>query len=299
MVELPEILQDPVSRRTFLVRMSAAGLGTAAAVLLAGCGGSSNNGGGSNSGGAGGQANPTVFPGIAGQTPDVVVLNFALTLEHMEADLYRQVANIATGQNLPFGGNNVYANPQLVIPSGGLDPIHQAAGLAFLTQYAAVEAAHRDFLHDLAIPKVAGGTPVPPNPGGYAVPASVTQNPTLLGILTFLQQVEEEGVRAYSGAAGYLSNTALTQVAATIFTTEARHSAGLNYALGKDAGPMTGASGGSTDTQIVPVDGTTVSDNTLEKVKTPKQVLGDVRPFFLTTSGQPAIKPAIRKVTKS
>ena len=48
MVETPDFLKDAVSRRTFLARMTAAGLGTAAAALLAGCGG----GGNSNSGGS-------------------------------------------------------------------------------------------------------------------------------------------------------------------------------------------------------------------------------------------------------
>ena len=48
MVETPDFLKDAVSRRTFLTRMTAAGLGTAAAVLIAGCGGGGNNGGSSN-----------------------------------------------------------------------------------------------------------------------------------------------------------------------------------------------------------------------------------------------------------
>lgn len=292
MVETPDFLKDAVSRRTFLARMSAAGLGTAAAALIAGCGGGSNNNGGSNPGNggpSGGLANfPDTgnFPGIPGQTKDVAVLNFALTLEHLEADLYRQVANIATGQNLPFGGKNVYTSPTLVIPAGALNATQTQAGLQFLTQYAAAEAAHRDFLL-AAIPAAAGGTAVPPNPKGYTTAGMVPSSPTLYDILLFLQGVEEEGVRAYSGAAGFISNTKLTQIAATIFTTEARHSAGLNYALGRDAGPKTGASAPTNpDTQIVPVgtqtaNGDTISDNTLEKVKHPPQVLQDVQGFFV------------------
>ncbi len=286
MVETPDFLKDAVSRRTFLARMTAAGLGTAAAAVLAGCGGGGNNGNGSNLGG--GNTGPTTtfadqanFPGIAGQNENVVVLNFALTLEHLEADLYRQVANIATGQNLPFGGKNVYSSPTLAIPTGALTSTQAQAGLAFLTQYAAAEAAHRDFLL-AAIPAVAGGTAVPPNPKGYTTAGMVPSSPTLKDILVFLQQVEEEGVRAYSGAAGFITNTTLTQAAATIFTTEARHSAGLNYALGRDAGPSQGSSAPtSPDTMIFPVDGTKVSNNTLEYVKKPTQVLNDVKAFFV------------------
>ena len=284
MVETPDFLKDAVSRRAFLARMTAAGLGTAAAALLAGCGGGGNNGGG-------GITTPTTppttfadtanFPGIAGQNENVVVLNFALTLEHLEADLYRQLANIATGQDLPFGGKNVYSSPTLAISNGGLTSNQTAAGLAFLTQYAAAEAAHRDFLV-AAIPAVAGGTAVPPNPKGYTTAGLVPTSPTLKDILTFLQQVEEEGVRAYSGAAGFITNTTLTQAAATIFTTESRHSAGLNYALGRDAGPTPNSSAPtSPDSSVVPVNGTTVSSNTLEYFKTPTQVLNDVKPFFV------------------
>jgi len=286
MVETPDFLKDAVSRRAFLARMTAAGLGTAAAALLAGCGGGGGNNGNGSTTGTGSTGTTTFadqanFPGIAGQNENVVVLNFALTLEHLEADLYRQLANIATGQNLPFGGKNVYSSPTLAISNGGLDSNQTAAGLAFLTQYAAAEAAHRDFLV-AAIPAVAGGTAVPPNPKGYTTAGLVPTSPTLKDILTFLQQVEEEGVRAYSGAAGFISNTMLTQAAATIFTTEARHSAGLNYALGRDAGPSQGSSAPtSPDTQIVQVDGTKVSNNTLEYVKKPTQVLNDVRPFFV------------------
>ena len=40
-----DFLHDAVSRRVFLARMAAAGLGTAAAALIAGCGGSSNSSG--------------------------------------------------------------------------------------------------------------------------------------------------------------------------------------------------------------------------------------------------------------
>ena len=103
MVETPDFLKDAVSRRTFLTRMTAAGLGTAAAVLIAGCGGGSNNGSSSNTSPG---STPTAFadqanfPNIPGGSEDVVVLNYALTLETLEADLYRQALNIAAGKDV-------------------------------------------------------------------------------------------------------------------------------------------------------------------------------------------------------
>jgi len=148
-------LNDPVSRRAFMARMTAAGLGTAAAMLLAGCG----NGDDNNS-----NVIPNAnFPGIPGRTVTEVVLNYALTLEILEADLYRQALNKATGRALT---ENLAANSSaytLTVSGGGLaDP---QAAFAYLRDFAFVEAAHRDFL-TTAI-QASGGTPVTRRTAGY------------------------------------------------------------------------------------------------------------------------------------
>ena len=280
MVETPDFLKDPVSRRTFLARMSAAGLGTAAVALLAGCGGSSNNGGGGSAGSGGltSFADQANFPGIPGQNENVVVLNYALTLETLEADLYRQALNIAAGKdvNTPLPADT--SSYTQVVGSGGLSSSLAAVGFLYLQQYAGVEAAHRDFLR-AAIPTI-GGTPVPANPKGYN--AGLAAGTDLKTILTLIRTVEEEGVRAYLGAAGFLTDLNLIQIASTIYTTEARHSAGVNYVLGLDAGPAPGSSAStSSDSTVAPIDGVKVSNNTFEFFKTPKQVLGDVKGFFV------------------
>jgi hypothetical protein len=279
MVETPDFLKDPVSRRTFLARMSAAGLGTAAVALLAGCGGSSNSNGGSGSGtGLNSFADQANFPGIPGPNENVVVLNYALTLETLEADLYRQALNIAAGQdvNAPLPSNTLTYSQ--AVGNGGLSSNLAAVGFLYLQQYAGVEAAHRDFLR--AAITQAGATPVPANPKGYTT--GLAPGTDLKTILTLIRTVEEEGVRAYLGAAGFLTDLGLIQVAATIYTTEARHSAGVNYVLGLDAGPAPGSSAStSSDNSVAPVDGTKVSNNTFEFYKTPKQVLGDVKGFFI------------------
>ena len=278
MVETPDILRDPVSRRTFLARMSAAGLGTAAAALIAGCGGSSNNGSSSGTGsGLTSFADQANFPNIPGQNENIVVLNYALTLETLEADLYRQCLNIAAGQPLatplPADGGASYTQ---AVGNGSLDPTLAPIGFLYLQQYAAVEAAHRDFLRT-AIPSI-GGTPVPPNPKGYTTGLSAG---TDLGtILRFLRTVEEEGVRAYLGAAGFLTIPALVQAASTIYSTEARHSSGLNFVLGLDTGPQPGSSAPTSSDNTV-TGSAYPSPNTFEYFKTPKEVLGDVKPFFV------------------
>ncbi len=273
MVETPDFLKDAVSRRTFLTRMTAAGLGTAAAALLAGCGGSSNNGGGSvlNPGNpATTFADQSNFPGIPGGSEDVVVLNYALTLETLEADLYRQALNIAAGKPvstpLPADGGASYTQ---AVGNGSLDPTLAAVGFLYLQQYSSVEAAHRDFLRTAI--SGAGAVPVPANPNGYST--GLAAGADLKTILTLIRTVEETGVTAYLGAAGFLTNPVFVQVASSIYTTEARHSAGMNYILGLPTGP-TGDVGGAQPAADKSAD-------EFEFAQTPKAVLAAVRPFFL------------------
>jgi len=292
-----DILHDAVSRRAFLARMTAAGLGTAAAALLAGCGG-----GGNSSGGGSVLTPPTStttfadqanFPNIPGQTENVVVLNFALTLELLEGDLYRQALNVAAGKDItaPLPANNANAYT-LVAPTGALTAQQAAAGFAYLQQYAYVEAAHGAFLQTF-IPTL-GGTPVPPNPKGYsAASAGLAPGATLQQLLTVILTAEETGVSAYLGAAGFLTDPALVEAASSIYSTESRHSATINLALGNISAGATGvlataapgpsgAFGGAQPLSAVKVPaGTTVLPGTAEFAKTPAQILAAVQPFFI------------------
>lgn len=276
-VASPGYFQSPVNRRAFLARMAAAGLGTAAAALIAGCGGGGNGGGGSNGGvtspGPGVGATPFAdqanFPGIPGTSEDFVVLNYALTLETLEADLYRQALNIAAGKDVgtPLPANNANSYTQAV-GNGGLDPTLAGVGFLYLQQYAYVEAAHRDFLRSAISQN--GGTPVPANAKGYN--AGLAAGADMMTILKLIRTVEETGVTAYLGAAGFLKNPAFVQVASSIYTTEARHSAGVNYVLGLPTGPS-GDIGGAQ-----PVKG---AQDEFEYAQVPKTVLGQVQPFFV------------------
>ena len=270
-----DFMRDAVSRRTFLARMTAAGLGTAAAALIAGCGGS---GGGGNNNPAPGIstglttfADPKNFPGIPGASENVVVLNYALTLETLEADIYRQALNIAAGKPLttplPADGGLSYTQ---AVPNGAFpDPALAPIAFLYLQQYAAVEAAHRDFL--IAAITAAGATPVPANPKGYSVaPFAGTD---LYSITRLIRTVEETGVTAYLGAAGFLTDANLVQIASSIYTTEARHSSGVNYTLGLPTGP-TGDVGGAQPAADV-------AANEFEFAQTPSAVLAGVKQFFI------------------
>lgn len=296
-----DLLHDAVSRRVFLARMTAAGLGTAAAALIAGCGGSSNNSGptpgNSGSSGLGSFADPTHFPGIPGQNENVVVLNFALTLETLEADLYRQALNIAAGQPiataLPAGNANAYS---LAVSPGTLTAQQAQVGFLYLQQFAYVEAAHRDFLRAF-IPTL-GGTPVPANPNGYsAASAGLVPGATLSTILTVILTAEETGVSAYLGAAPFLNNPTLIQAASSIYSTESRHSAVINLTLGKISGtPLATAApgpynftGGTQPIQnasipsasVDPLFANGVYPGTAEFALAPTQILAAVKPFFV------------------
>ena len=270
MIDSQDFLRDAVSRRTFLARMTAAGLGTAAAALLAGCGGSSNNGSGTTPGnGLTSFADQKNFPGIPGANENVVVLNYALTLETLEADIYRQVLNIAAGQPLatplPADGGAAYTQ---AVGNGGLDPALAPIGFLYLQQYSAVEAAHRDFLRTAIAG--AGATPVPANPKGYNI--GLAPGTDLKTLLTLIRTVEETGVTAYLGAAGFLNDANYVQIASSIYTTEARHSAGINYVLGLDTGPSAAVGGKQPSPGAV---------NEFEYAQTPTAVLAEVKPFFI------------------
>src|SRR5438309_332021 len=89
-----QMMRDPVTRRAFLARLSAAGLGAVAVPMLAGC-----SGGKQTNNGSGGYSNPA-FPSIVGRNVNETVLNYALTLEIAEADLYRQALNRAAGRTI-------------------------------------------------------------------------------------------------------------------------------------------------------------------------------------------------------
>jgi hypothetical protein len=210
------------------------------------------------------------FAAIPGNSINEKVLNFALTLEILESDLYRQALNLASG--LP-NTDALSANPnvyKMKVGGGGLTAGNTAAGYLYLKQFAYVEGAHRKFL--IAAIKAAGLTPTTKNSGGYAFTSPL--EPNMKSILTQILPLEETGVRAYLGALPYLTDLGLAQGAGSIYSTEARHSAAVNYTLGKNAGPaqQTG------DLTVVPNPNGT---NTFEYYLQPKTVVAAASAYFV------------------
>jgi hypothetical protein len=244
--DFERLCRDPVSRRAFLGRMTAAGLGVAAASLLSGCsGGGNGNGGGSGNG-------SNSFPGIPG-SGDVQVLNYALALEILEADLYAQALNKASGRpqnptpgrDIELTAFNSYQRAGSIgagtFPGpGAAANVRADVGFLYLKQFAFVEAAHRDFLR--AAITAAGGTPITRAqlaPRGFKFPNG-QNNPgnTIAAMLAAILPLEETGVRAYLGAVPSISNTDFLTAAGTIYSTECRHSAAVRYLLDEnDPGP--------------------------------------------------------------
>lgn len=279
-----EILRSSSKRRAFLQRMGMAGLGMSAIALLNGCNGNDDDGGPitqpTATATAGATAQPTAtarpgvdqtnFPGIIGTNINFVVLNYALALETLEADLYRQALNAASRLplNTPLQTFRTYG---LRVPAGALNTGAGTPAVAFkyLRDFAFVEATHRDFLR--AAIRQLGGTPQPRNPGGYQFPGGPGTD--LRTILAKVLPLEETGVRAYLGAAGFLTDFSLIQTASTIYSTEARHSAIVADAIGRAPGPVRQA-GDKGVTANYP------SPDTFEYFLDPPTVLNAIKPYL-------------------
>jgi rubrerythrin len=150
----------------------------------------------------------SLMPGLAQAakgvpSSDVAILNFALTLEHLEAEFYKQAsANISDANAKEFAG----------LVAG-----HEAA-------------------HVKALKAVLGSKAVKKPTFDFG--SAVTDLPTFLKTAFTL---ENTGVHAYLGQAGNLKTPALLIAAATIVTVEARHAAAI--ALIQDATRIKGSGG--------------------------------------------------------
>ncbi len=283
MYDIEVLKRSETDRRAFLTRMAAAGLGTAAVALLAGCGGDSNNGSATPDLGTTRSAFSFTSGGatttVPGSNQNTIVLNFALTLEYLEADLYRQALNKAAGLPAATPLNAYTASPGslqgytlsgTVNPGTITDTNLQAAAFAYLVQFAYVEAAHRDFLITALGGLVANGGNASPLQGPTKTYVSLALNnaASLSDILAAIYPLEETGVRAYLGAAKYLQDNGTVQVAASIYSTECRHSAALAYILtpdGSTIGPrpnITGVPSGEVEVASPPAN-PTIPTNTV------------------------------------
>ncbi len=129
---------------------------------------------------------------------DVDILNFALTLEHLEARMYADM--LATGT---LTGKE----------------------LQYITTFGEQEAAHVTGLTDAL--NAVGATPAQAQ-DSYNFPAFNNRG----DILNFAKIAEDIGVGAYQGAAAAIDNKDYLAVAGSIVQVEARHAAIINLLIG-------------------------------------------------------------------
>jgi Ferritin-like domain len=140
----------------------------------------------------------------AEESGDVGILNFALTLEYLEADFYN-VKGKAVGLS---GEARKYAR-----------------------EFGAEEAAHVTALS--AAIKQLGGKPV-------AKPTFVFPATDEKSFLALASVLENTGVGAYNGAAPSLKSKAVLASAGSIVQIEARHAAAIDLLIGKSPTPTGG-----------------------------------------------------------
>lgn len=155
---------------------------------------------------------------------DVQILNYALALEQLEADLYRQAyARLTDGISFTDGKP---ATSGIGTPIPGLGLATTRPSVQYLGVFAKVEAAHRDFL-TAAITAADSAHVVKPFLYDFGL-----ETMTELEIVQTIYAVEGTGVQAYLGAIPFFTpGSPYLQTAASIEATEARHTAATAIVL--------------------------------------------------------------------
>jgi hypothetical protein len=189
-----ELARDDASRKRFLKMVGGGGAG-AFALFLAACGSSGKK---SSTASA-----PPATTGSSSGSPsgDLKIVNYALTLEYLEADFYAKV--VASG-------------------------LFKGSQLDTIKSFGDQEAQHVDAL--TATVKKLGGTPAPKPKTKFPLTDAAS-------VLKLAATVENLGAAAYLGQTGNIQSPEVLAAALSIHTVEARHASALNTLLGKDVTP--------------------------------------------------------------
>ena len=191
---LRELADDPSSRKRFFKMMGGAGAVSAVGVLLAACGDDDDDK-------SSGSSSSSTTSSEQDNKSDLAIVNYALTLEYLEADFYKQV--IASGA------------------------ITDKATVEIAKKFGDTEQEHVDALKATATKL--GGKPV-------AAPKTAFEDVISKGPKTILDTaatVENLGAAAYLGQAGRIKSKEVLAAALAIHTVEARHAAALNQLVGR------------------------------------------------------------------
>jgi len=189
-----ELARDDVSRKRFLA-MAGAGGAAAFSLFLAACGDDDESASNTMTGAA---AQEERKPPGGG---DLKIVNYALTLEYLEADFYDKVA--ASG-------------------------LFKGAQLDLVKRIGDAEQEHVEAL--TAAAKQLGGTPA-------AKPKTQFPIENAKEVVQLAATVENLGAAAYLGQAGNISSKEILAAALAIHSVEGRHAAALNTLAGKPITP--------------------------------------------------------------
>ena len=204
---LEELKEDETSRKSFFKMMGGAGAAGAFALLLAACGDDEEESGGGTAGGG-----DTGAQGQTADNGDVEIVNYALTLEHLENMFYTQVLESGVVKDPAIGeaAMKIQQNEQE----------HVAALTATVEQLGGKPAAEPKTKFE---PVIEGGPKM---------------------ILATAAQVENLGAAAYLGQAAKIKSPDILAAALSIHSVEARHAAALNEIAGnkfKGGDPLVGS----------------------------------------------------------
>jgi rubrerythrin len=190
---LDELAHDESSRKKFLRMMGGGGAAAGLAVLLAACGDDKKTASTASTQ----TSKPTSTGGKSGGGKnDVDIVNYALTLEYLEATFYSEAAE------------------------SGM--IKDKKTLELAKKFGATEQTHVDALK--AAVKKLGGTPVEKPKTAFG--PVIEGGPEM--ILMTAATVENLGAAAYLGQAGNIESKDILASALAIHSVEARHAAALN-----------------------------------------------------------------------
>jgi rubrerythrin len=208
---IEQLDRDPASRKRFLKALGGTGAVAAFGVVLAACGGNDSSSSSSSS--------TTSTTASASGTEmfgkgDLGILGYALTLEYLESDFYKQA-----------------------VASGKL----KGDALSVAKQFGAEEMQHVQALEG-AIKKAGGKLPAKPK-GQFPLDSQKA-------ILKLAGTVENLGAAAYLGQAARIQDKEVLAAALAIHSVEGRHAAVLNGVNGGDVSPD-GAFGVPADAKTV------------------------------------------------
>ena len=186
--------EEEGSRAQFLKLCGGAGAAGALAVFMAACGGDDEEPAGGTGGGGGAE-------GEAAAKGDLKIVNYALTLEYLEADFYEQV--IASGE----------------IKNKKVGDVAKSIGENEQEHVVALKATVQQL----------GGKPAPKPTTRFEDVLAGGENK----ILETAAAVENLGAAAYLGQAGKIKSKDILASALAIHTVEARHAAALNTVVEK------------------------------------------------------------------